>query len=176
MANFFKVRNNERVMLFIDGPNFYNCAKSLDVSIDYKRLLAQFDAPGYLVRANYYMAVTDNENPVRQLLDWIDYNGYALHTKPAKEFETNDGRRIVKGNMDVIIAVDVMEQLPNYDHAILFAGNGDFKHLVSAVQRAGKRVSVVSTINMVSDDLRRQVDKFIDMDDDELLDALEQIR
>jgi uncharacterized LabA/DUF88 family protein len=69
----------------------------------------------------------------------------------------------------VELAVDAMEMAKHVDHIVLFSGNGDFKPLVAGLQRMGVRVSVVSTIRtnpqMISDDLRRQVDNFIELDD-----------
>jgi uncharacterized LabA/DUF88 family protein len=101
------------------------------------------------------------------LIDWLDYNGYAVVTKPAKEFVDSLGRRKVKGNMDIELAVDAMEMAGTIDHIVLFSGDGDFRSLVEAVQRRGVRVSVVSTITtqppMVADELRRQADEFIDL-------------
>ena len=77
------------------------------------------------------------------------------------------GRRKVKGNMDIEIAVDALELAPHITHMVLFSGDGDFRSLVEAVQRRGVKVSVVSTVTtqppMVADDLRRQCDDFIDL-------------
>ena len=77
------------------------------------------------------------------------------------------GRRKVKGNMDIELAVNAMEMAPHIDHMFLFSGDGDFRSLVEAMQRKGVRVSVVSTITthppMVADELRRQADEFVDL-------------
>ena len=90
-------------------------------------------------------------------------------TKPAKEYTDSMGRRKVKGNMDIELTVDAMELAPRVDHIVLFSGDGDFRPLVESLQRQGVRVSVVSTIRsqppMISDDLRRQADNFIELDD-----------
>jgi uncharacterized LabA/DUF88 family protein len=88
-------------------------------------------------------------------------------TKPTKEFTDAMGRRKIKGNMDIELAIDVLEMAEHLDHVILFSGDGDFRRLVEAVQRRGIRVSVVSTIKssppMVADELRRQADDFIEL-------------
>jgi uncharacterized LabA/DUF88 family protein len=90
-------------------------------------------------------------------------------TKPAKEFTDSLGRRKVKGNMDIELAVDAMELAPYLDHAVIFSGDGDFRPLIEALQRKGVRVSVVSTIRsqppMIADELRRQADNFIELDE-----------
>jgi len=160
---------NERIALFIDGANLYAAAKSLSFDIDYKRLLTLFRSKGQLVRALYYTALIEDQeySSIRPLIDWLDYNGYTMVTKPTKEFIDAAGRRKIKGNMDIELAVDAMELAEHLDHLVLFSGDGDFRSLVEALQHKGKRVSVVSTMTsnppMVADELRRQADEFIDL-------------
>jgi uncharacterized LabA/DUF88 family protein len=159
----------ERLALFIDGANLYATARALGFDIDYKKLLSEFSKKGVLVRAYYYTALLEDRefSPLRPLVDWLDYNGYTLVTKPAREFTDAAGRRKIKGNMDIEIAIDMLEIAPSVDHVVLFSGDGDFRRLVEAVQRRGRRVSVISTLRtqpaMVSDDLRRQADHFVDL-------------
>jgi uncharacterized LabA/DUF88 family protein len=159
----------ERVALFIDGANLYAAARALGFDIDYKRLLQEFQKNCRVVRAFYYTALIEDQeySPIRPLVDWLDYNGYTMVTKPTKEFTDATGRRKLKGNMDIELAVDVLEMAPHVDHVVLFSGDGDFRRLVEAVQRKGVRVSVVSSIRsqppMVADELRRQADVFIEL-------------
>lgn len=161
----------ERIALFIDGANLYATAKALGFDIDYKRLLALFRTKGQLVRAQYYTALAEDQeySSIRPLVDWLDYNGYMMVTKPTKEFTDSFGRRKIKGNMDIELTVDAMRLAESLDHVVLFTGDGDFKALVGALQQAGRRVSVVSTLQtqppMVADELRRQADQFIDLAD-----------
>lgn len=162
---------DERLALFIDGSNLYAAAKALSFDIDYKLLRAEFMRRGKLVRAFYYTALLESEDysPIRPLVDWLNYNGFTMMTKPAKEYTDSMGRRKVKGNMDIELAVDMMEMAAHVDHVVLFSGDGDFRPLVEAVQRKGVRVSVVSTIRsqppMIADELRRQADNFIELDE-----------
>jgi uncharacterized LabA/DUF88 family protein len=162
---------NDKVAIFIDGANLYAASKALECEIDYKKLLDWGENGGRLLRAFYYTALTEDQDysPLRPLVDWLDYNGYTVVTKPAKEFTDSNGRRKIKGNMDIEMAIGMMEMTDNIDHAILFSGDGDFRSLIEAVQRRGVRVTVVSTIHtnpsMVSDELRRQADTFIDLED-----------
>jgi uncharacterized LabA/DUF88 family protein len=162
---------DERLALFIDGSNLYATAKSLGFDIDYRRLLGFFRKRSRLIRAIYYTALMEDAeySPIRPLIDWLDYNGYRVVTKPAKEFTDSLGRRKVKGNMDIELAIDVMQLADNLDHVVLFSGDGDFRSLIQAVQAKGKRTSVVSTLTtrppMVADELRRQTDQFIDLAD-----------
>ena len=160
---------DERIGLFIDGANLFSTTKALDFDIDFKRLLEEFRKRGKLIRANYYTALLEHEdyNPLRPLVDWLDYNGFSVITKPAREFTDENGRRRIKGDMDIELAVDMLEAANYLDHIILFSGDGDFTTLVEALQRKGRKVSVVSTMAtqppMIADDLRRQADHFIDL-------------
>jgi uncharacterized LabA/DUF88 family protein len=161
----------ERIALFIDGSNLYAAARALSFDIDYKRLLELFGRQGRLIRAFYYTALVEDQeySPIRPLVDWLDYNGYTMVTKPTKEYTDAAGRRKIKGNMDIELAIDVMEMAQHLDHIVLFSGDGDFRRLVEAVQRKGVRVTVVSTIRstppMVADELRRQADVFVELQD-----------
>ena len=160
---------SERIALFIDGANLYSASRNLGFDVDYRNLLEFFRKKAHVIRAYYYSAVleTDEYSPLKPLTDWLAYNGYTLVTKPAKEFTNSAGRRRVKGNMDIEVAVDMLELAPRLDHAILFSGDSDFRRLVEAMQRKGVRVSVVSSIRtsppMVADELRRQADQFMEL-------------
>jgi uncharacterized LabA/DUF88 family protein len=162
-------RSDERVALFIDGANLYSASRNLGFDVDYRNLLDYFQRRANVIRAYYYSAVLETEeySPLKPLTDWLAYNGYALVTKPAKEFTDAAGRRRVKGNMDIEVAVDMLELADRIDHAVLFSGDSDFRRLVEAVQRKGVRVSVVSSIRttppMVADELRRQADNFLEL-------------
>ncbi|MBX3453981.1 NYN domain-containing protein [Ferrovibrio sp.] len=161
----------ERVALFIDGANLYSAARSLGFEIDYRRLLEHFRRESNLIRAFYYTALVEDADysPLRPLIDWLDYNGYTMVTKPAKEYTDASGRRRFKSNMDIELAIDMMDLAPHINHAVLFSGDGDFRRLVEAVQRRGVRVSVVATTRsnppMVADELRRQADTFVELQD-----------
>ncbi len=165
------IKSNERCALFIDGANLYAASRNLGFDIDYRNLLHFFSSRSYLVRAYYYSALLDTEeySPLKPLTDWLAYNGFNLVTKPAREFTDQQGRRRIKGNMDVELAVDMMEMAPSLDHVVLFSGDSDFRRLVESVQRRGVRVTVVSSVRtqppMVADELRRQADTFVELAD-----------
>ncbi|MBX9746974.1 MAG: NYN domain-containing protein [Hyphomonadaceae bacterium] len=163
------IHPDERVALFMDGANLYSAAKSLAFDIDYRKLLDEFRKHGRFIRATYYTALVEEQDfsPIRPLVDWLDYNGYSISTKPAKEYTDTNGRRRFKGDMDVEIVVDMLQAAKHLDHIFLFSGDGDFAAAVEAVKRKGVRVTVVSTIKsnppMASDDIRRAADNFLDL-------------
>lgn len=165
------LNSNEKTVVFIDGANLYATARGLDFDIDYKKLLALFREKSNLVRAYYYTVLIEDQeySPIRPLVDWLDYNGYTLVTKPAKDFTDSTGRRRIRNSIDVDLAVDMLEIAERVDHVVLFSGDSGYRRLIEAVQRRGARVTVISTTASstasVADELRRQADRFVDIRD-----------
>jgi uncharacterized LabA/DUF88 family protein len=158
-----------KMALFIDGPNLHATARALGFEVDYKRLLNEFQNRGSLIRAFYYTILIEDQDSfsVRPLVDFLDYNGFTVVTKVARDFPDLNGRRNGKGNMNIELAVNAMEIAEHVDHSVRFSGTGDFRPLVEAVQRRGVHVTVVSTTSsqppMIADQLRRQCDLFSDL-------------
>ena len=157
--------------VFIDGANLFATCQNLRIHIDYAKLIPELTHRFETVlRAFYYTAVLETEQsdhvPLIKLIDWLDYNGYSVITKPAKVWESQ-GIRHVKGNMDVEMVTDIVEMCPYVDRIILFTGDGDFRRIVEWAQSRGKIVTVISTIEtrppMIADILRRQADSFIEL-------------
>ena len=163
------MKNDEKIAVFIDGANLYAATRSLEFDIDYRKMLAEMKSWGRLLRVFYYTAIVEDDeySSIRPLLDWLDYNGFTVVTKNAKSYTDDTGRRKIKGNMDIELAVDALEIAPYIDQAYIFSGDGDFTRVVQAMQRKGVRVSVVSSLAtrppMIADELRRQCDEFIDL-------------
>ena len=162
----------DKTALFIDGSNFYAAAKGLNLDIDFARMRAYFANDTNLIRAYYYTAIPEDQefSSLRPLVDWLDYNGYAVVSKLTREFiDEETGKRRLKGNMDMELALDMLKLAPHIDHAVLFSGDGDFCRLLEDVQALGVRTTVVSTNKttppMVADQLRRMADIYIDMVD-----------
>ncbi len=162
---------DEKLALFIDGANLYSAARGLGLEIDFRKLIDEFRKRGRLLRANYYTTIveTDEHNPVRPLVDWLAYNGFNTVVKNAREYTDREGRRRVRGNMDIEIATDMLELAPHLDHIVLFSGNSDFRRAVEAIKAKGVRVTVISTTKsqpqVIGDELRREADAFIDLDE-----------
>ena len=161
----------EKTALFIDGSNFYAATRLLNMDVDYAKLHQFFSQDTNLIRAYYYTAIPEDHefSPLRPLIDWLDYNGFAVISKLTREFtDPETGKKRTKGNMDMELALDMLKLAPHIDHAILFSGDGDFCRLLEDVQDLGVRVSVVSTTKtsppMVADSLRRMADIFIEME------------
>jgi len=160
-----------RLAVFIDGISLYAAAKALGFDVDYRRLLTEFQRRGALLRALYYNVVIEEQEytAIRPLIDWLDYNGYTVVTKVAKDGTAPDAGRRPRGSLEVELAVDAMQLAVRIDEMILVSGNGDFRALVAAMQRRGVKVHVMSTIAthspMIGGELRRQADLFTDLND-----------
>jgi len=117
-----------RIALYIDGANLHATARTLGFDLDYKRLLAEFCTRGTVLRAFYYAATVEDQeySSLRPLLDWLDYNGYTVVARPAKEFVDAGGRRKIKGNMEVTLAVDAMEFAAEVDEMDIVFGRRRF--------------------------------------------------
>lgn len=173
MTSFLGMRESEKTALFIDGANLYKAARALGFDMDYKSLLAKARSSSKLLRAYYFTAIQEDRDqdysPLRPLVDWLDYNGYTMVTKMAREYTDATGKKRFKGATDIELAVEMLTLAPRLDHIVVFTGNGDFKRAIEAVQAMGVRVTIVSTIKcqppMASDELRRQADRFFDLAD-----------
>ena len=171
----FGLYEDEKTVAFFDGPNFFSSCKEARIDIDYSKLRTLMEDSCRFVRAYYYTAMPaeDSEtfSPIRPLADFLSYNGFTMVTKTMKTMtDSETGRIRNKGNMDVEIAVDMLQLADKVDHIILFSGDGDFRHLVDAVQKKGVRVTVVSFLGdnghpMIADELRRQADNYVDITD-----------
>lgn len=152
-----------KTALFIDGANLYATAKALGVEINYETFDNYFNNP---IRKMYFTAIKEeNEHqPIRPLLDWLEYHGFDMISKPAKIFIDEFGKEKIKGNMDVEITVAMMVMSDHVENMVLFTGDGDFASVVDEVKRKGIHVTVVSSLRsqppMVADELRRKADVF----------------
>ena len=158
-----------KTALFIDGANFYATCRDLGWAVDFVKLREYFDQRTHLLRAYYYTTLPESrEVPLRRMIDFLDYNGYSIATKDVRVFyDEETGEKRVKGNMDIEIALDMLQLAPHLEQVILFSGDSDFARVVLEVQRLGVNVVVVSSLSestlAMSDDLRRQADSFIDL-------------
>ena len=132
-------RDGTKLAMFIDGVNTHAAARALGFDIDYQRLLTEFQSRGTLVRVFFYTVIVEDWefSALRPLIDWLDYNGFTVITKAAKVFDDGEGRRGLKRNISVELAIDAMELADYLDQIVLFAGDGDFRSLMKACKVAG---------------------------------------
>jgi uncharacterized LabA/DUF88 family protein len=157
--------------LVIDGQSLHYAAKALNFEVDFRLLMEEFEKRTSILRAYYYATVSERDSAaVRPLLDWLQYNGFTVRIKPFKGHDDGEGRRRTKRSMGIELTVDAMEIAKHVENIFLFSGDGDLRSLVEALQREGVFVTAVSSLRtkpapMVSDELRRQADAFLELDD-----------
>ena len=131
----------EKIAIFIDGANLNAMAyDQLRVKIDFAKLLNYFGRNGLILRAFYYLATDTVDRSKLPFLAWLGRNGYQVVTKPMKEFD--DGTQ--KGNLDIEIAIDMLELADKVDRVVLVSGDGDFAPLLKRVGSKGARTQVVA--------------------------------
>lgn len=144
---------------FIDGANLYHTMRDLGWSLDFIKLRKDLASRYDLLRSYYYTATTDPD-PLRDFTQMLSQNGYHIKSKPAKVFSNG-----VKGNMDIELAIDMLEMARHLSEVILVSGDGDFTRLIDTVQSHGVRVTVISSHKASASELRLQADQFVEIND-----------
>lgn len=159
------VTREERIGLFVDGIGLHHAADVLQLRVDFKRLLALFRQRGRLVRAHYYTVSLQDAgpNPQKPLLDWLTFNGFTVVTRKAMDSDESANALALAVN----ISVDAMQLAANLDRIVLVSQCRELQRLIEVLKIMGRNVSVVSTLrhHMVADELRRQADEFLDLED-----------
>lgn len=159
---------DERLAIFIDGQHLFSASRNLGFDVDYRNFLECFRKKGKVIRAYYYAVHVDNGeySPLKPLTDWLAYNGYALSMRTTTEHTDSQGRRRIP-HTDLEMLADMFGIADHVDHMVIVTGNGGYCRGVSLIQQRGVRVSVLSSIKtdspMLSDDLRRTCDQFIEL-------------
>jgi uncharacterized LabA/DUF88 family protein len=167
--NMIRPDQYDKVAVFFDMSNLYFAARDLGVRIDYARLLDFLANGRRLHRAYAYMAISPDESSAIPFLTWLRRNGFRVVTKPLKRF--SDGT--TKGDLDMELAVDLLSQAPYIDIAIIVSGDGDFTYLVDRAQRLGLRVEIASTPRYTAIELLEIADRYIDLESNLAVFALE---
>ena len=151
-----------RVGVFVDSANVELAIDRLRTRVDWKKVLNMLTDGRNLVRAIAYSPVHDDPGvslETQRFAEPFLGKGYKVVTKPLKRFA--DGT--IKANVDIEMALDIMEMLERVDVVCLVSGDGDFQRLVEVVQGKGVRVEVVAVGTSTSSALRNAADHYIDL-------------
>ena len=168
---------SERFAVFIDGANFNFSKRNISMFVDDLRLLKYFrsnSGSSVFLRIYHYETVPRDDGSedraslitaIRKRLDFMEYNGFTIVSKLAKDFVSESGEQTMKGNMDGEMIVEMMDISASLDHIVIFSGDGDFRYAVQKLQQRGKRVTVVSSEGSIANELKRQADIFVDLEE-----------
>jgi len=151
-----------RVGVFVDAANVELAIDRLRGRVDWRKLLAILTEGRTLVRAIAYSPVHDDPGvsiETQRFAEPFLGKGFKVVTKPLKRFA--DGT--IKANVDIEMALDIVEMLDRLDVVCLVSGDGDFTRLVEVVQAKGVRVEVVAVGTSTAAALRNAADQFIEI-------------
>nr|WP_059001751.1 NYN domain-containing protein [Leptolyngbya sp. NIES-2104] len=149
----------DRVSIFIDGSNLFYAAMQLGLEIDYSKLLSYLVQGRPLLRAYFYTGVDPHNEKQQGFLLWMRRHGYRVITKDL--MQNADGSK--HANLDVEIAVDMLELAQYCNTMVLLSGDGDLTYVVNTIAYRGVQVEVVSLQSMTSDSLVNIADRYVDL-------------
>lgn len=169
---------DDRVMVFIDGSNFYHALKQTrgNARIDFGHLVQNIVGPRQLVRVYYYNAPVNRKEVPDQ---YRRQQRFFASIQSLDYFELKLGELVRRGDsmmekgVDVRLAVDMVAFAAKnlYDTAVIISADGDFAHAIQYVKDMGKHVEVAYLPAARLYRLRQVSDKFIALDQAYLKDA-----
>jgi len=159
--------SKNRLSIFVDGNNMFYAQQKNGWFFDPKRVLNYFnnDPNLVLVNAFWYTGLKDSQDQ-RGFRDALISLGYTVRTKILKEYyDDNSGRYSQKANLDIEIVVDMFNTVDQYNHVILFSGDGDFERAIELLRSKNTHITVVSTEGMIARELRNATDRYIDLNE-----------
>jgi len=151
------------ISLFVDGSNMFHAQKKMGFHIDYVRLKDYFSKGKNLTNCIYYKGVMPSESPKEQkFLTYLTYNGFSIVKKEVKTiYDDYSGEPKQKCNLDIEIAIDMVNYADKYDEAILFSGDGDFERAVKLLRDRGKIIKIASCRGMIARELAQVANQLI---------------
>ena len=147
-----------KIGVFVDVQNiYYTTRDAFKRSFDYRQFWQYLSAQGDVVVANAY-AIASNNDGQRKFQDALRHIGFDVKLKPYIQRE--DGS--AKGDWDVGITIDIMEEAECGDVVVLGSGDGDFELLMNKIKdKYGVKTKVYGVENLTANNLIRTVDEFV---------------
>jgi len=150
-----------KTAVFIDAANILYSQQTLGWQVNYKKLALILQTIKPIFIGFYYGTIKDNHKQ-DEFFNILKDHGYTLRTKPVKYIKTPKGT-VLKGNLDIELAYDLLKLSDSFDTCVLFSGDSDFEILLKDLRERNKKVIVISTKGHVAIELIRTCDKFIDL-------------
>ncbi len=152
-----------KVSVFIDAENLFYSQRALGWRISYEKLMEYFKREcGEKTRCFIYKGVDESNTGQKKFLDMLDISGYILRTKVVKIIKNPEGKSKWKGNLDIELALEMIELKDRYDTAVLMSGDSDFAVVLDKLKQVSKNVIVMSTRGRVAKELLERA-KYIDL-------------
>lgn len=155
----------DKLAIFVDGANMFYAQRKLKWHIDWEKILGYFSKGHELYNAFYYSGFRGpKEISMDKFLKKLSFLGYTVRRKPLKRIiDEESGKSIEKSNLDIEIAIDMLNTAERYDKAILLSGDGDFERVIELLRTKGKEIVVVSTKGIIARELINAADRYIDL-------------
>ena len=142
---------------FVDVQNIYYTTKqAFSRSFNYRTFWQELSYQGDIAVANAY-AIESKLDGQRKFQDALRHIGFEVKLKPY--IQRKDGS--AKGDWDVGITIDIMEESEHLDKVILLSGDGDFELLMKKIkQKFGVSTQVVGVEALTANKLKLSVDEF----------------
>ena len=157
-----KLKKAKRVAVFIDAANILYAQQTLGWRVDYKKLIKLFKDTFKITFVGFYYGKISENKGQERFFEMLKDQGYTLKTKPVKYIKTPKGT-ILKGNLDIELAFDILTLKNKFDTCILLSGDSDFEIILKYLRSIKKRVIVVSTKGHVSIELIKNCDKYVNL-------------
>ena len=156
----------DKVALFVDVQNvYYTTKQAFKAHFDYNAFWKMATHERQLVKATAY-AIERGDEKQRQFQNILRAIGFEVKLKPF--IQRADGSS--KGDWDVGITLDVMDQAQGLDVVVLVSGDGDFDQLAERVrERFGVAVEVYGVAQLTAASLVRAASRFVPIDEALLL-------
>jgi len=118
------------IAVFVDVQNiYYTTRQAYGRQFDYRKLWQRISAEGEIVAATAY-AIHRGLDKQLKFQNALKQIGFNIKLKPY--IQRSDGS--AKGDWDVGIAIDVMQQAKQVDTVVLLSGDGDFDLLLDKIR------------------------------------------
>lgn len=160
--------DRERAAVFIDLNNVEESIeiyKSMDLFLDYTRLVEVLTEGMDLVSAKAYDSIPKNNQDLSLLHDTLESAGFELVLKKPAPLTDGSERTCVQKEVDTSIVADVVSMAYEdvYDIAVIVTGDRDMRPAAETIERIGRKVVFAACYDVMSDELKeREGTVFID--------------
>jgi uncharacterized LabA/DUF88 family protein len=151
---------HQRVGIFIDAANLYFGSTSKGIHISYPSIVDWFTTHSRQCFLNFYTAYKPEDTKQIEFIAEMERIGYHVIKKPVKIFADNN----MKGNLDIELAVDSVEQRDQFDVYILISGDGDFQYVFQTLKGYGKKTMLIGVGGYTSFELHAEADHYFFID------------